>query len=75
MARTHIVDVHNLVITNVLVLVISRQDELMASLDRELKYIEHHSSKSKFGWEFKGRTSVLFLVTPVRISGPFCMLS
>ena len=36
MARTHIVDVHNLVITNVLVLVISRQDELMASLDGDL---------------------------------------
>lgn len=54
MAGTHVVDVHNLVITIFFVLVISRQDELVTSFDGELGNFEYHSSKVKVQLEIQG---------------------
>ena len=67
---THVVHVEDLVVARLRVLVIGGNDELVASLDGNLKVMDCVRTQSITIWQVL--TSVLFFIIPVRISGPFC---
>ena len=67
---TYVVHEEDLVIAGLSVLGVDGHDELMASLDGNLKVVDCVRTQSITIWQVL--TSVLFFIIPVRISGPFC---
>ena len=65
---TYVVDIQVLIIATILVFCIGRDSELMTSWDGNLY---SPVSQPSVRQRLPGRTSWPFLITPVRISGPF----